>query len=234
MIDPLVNDHLDHQAFSRLADDSDFLGHDPLAVDRDAIAKPLKRGFSRPGQCENVILLVEAIPRVHHAVRNIAVIGQEQQALGVAIEPPDGIDPLRHRDEIHHRPAIAFIFRGRDVSARFVEQDVTRSLRLEQFAVDADLRADWVGFRAELRHRLAVDADATFANEIFRGTARTDASRGEDALQPFHGRGVAPEMMFANGMEDDRSSGWCTAVGLSLWWKLNNWPFGDLLSVREE
>jgi hypothetical protein len=196
VIDPLTNDDFDDEPFSRFAGDANLFRDDPLALDRDPVTKALEGGVGRSHQSEDVILLVEAVARMHDAIRDVAIVGQEQQALGVAVEPADGIDPLGNRHQIHYRAAVALILGGGDVAARFVEQDVAWPLRLEQLAVDANSRASRIGLGAELGHDGAVDADAAGANQLFGGTARTDASRGEDSLQPFHGRGVAPAMRF--------------------------------------
>lgn len=187
VVDPLVHDNLDHETFSRLPDDPYLCRNDSLALDRNSVAKALKRHLGGPGQGEDVVLLIEPILRVHHAVRNVTVIGQEEQTFGVTIEAAHRVDPLRHRDEIHHRAPIALILGRCDVAARLVEQDVARTLGFEQLTVDAYLRSDRIRFGAELGDGDAVDADATFAYEIFCGAARANASRSEDALQPFHG-----------------------------------------------
>jgi hypothetical protein len=196
VIDALMDDDLDHQTFGGLADDPDLLRHDPLAFDRDAVAQALDRGIRWSGEGEDVILLVEPVARMHDPIRHVPVVGQEQQTLGVAIEPPDRVDALRHRDQIHHGPAVAFVFGGRDIAARLVEQDVPRPLCLQDLAVDTDLRADRIRFRAELGDGHAIDADPACGNHLLSGAARADASRGEDALQPFHGSVGAPAKGF--------------------------------------
>lgn len=75
---------------------------------------------------------------MHDTVGDIAIIRQKQQTFGVAIKPPDRIDPLRNRHQIHHSAAIALILDGGDVAPRFIHKDIARTLRLENFAVDFD------------------------------------------------------------------------------------------------
>jgi hypothetical protein len=42
-----------------------------------------------------------------------------------------------------------------------------------------------------LGHDLAIDADAPGGDQFFGGAARGDPSSGENALESFHGGGVA-------------------------------------------
>ena len=189
MVDALMHHDFQDQSLARLALDTDLFRHDPLALDDDSVAEALEGLLGGTGEGEDVVLLVEAVTRVHDPVGDVAVVGEQEQPFGVAVEPADRVHPLRHLDKIHHGAAVTFVFCRRDVAAGFVEEEVARPLRLEQLAVDADGGADRVGLRTELRDHLAVDADASGGDQLLRGTARGNAAGGENALQPFHGRG---------------------------------------------
>ena len=74
------------------------------------------KGLLRRGQAGLVrrelhqILLIDLMGGVHQMVGQLAVVGEQQQALGMHIQPPHGIDPLGHiPDQIGHRPAARFV-----------------------------------------------------------------------------------------------------------------------------
>ena len=57
----------------------------------------------------------------------VAVVGEQQRALGVAVEPPDGIDAARdelRRQEIEHGGASLRIVGGGDGVGWFVQQQI--------------------------------------------------------------------------------------------------------------
>ena len=65
--------------------------------------------------------LFDLLLRVHQAVGQLAVVRQEQQPLGVEVEPPNGVDALRQvRDEIGHGPAALFVRERGHIAARLV------------------------------------------------------------------------------------------------------------------
>jgi hypothetical protein len=91
-----------------------------MPLDHDPGSHPLQDVIGRAGKGQDVILLLQLVPRVHNPVGNIAVVGKEQQPFGVPIESANGIDPFRDVNQIHHRPPIALVFGGSDVPAWFV------------------------------------------------------------------------------------------------------------------
>ena len=76
---------------------------------------------------------------MREAVGEVAVVRQEKRAGRVRIEPPDGNDARRVRDEIDYRAASLRIARGRDDAGRLVEQDVGDPLLRERLPVEADV-----------------------------------------------------------------------------------------------
>jgi len=169
VVQSLMHDDFDDQTFIRFTNDADLLRNDALAFDHDSIPQALQGVIGRPGECKNLIFLVEFIAWMHHTIGDITVIRQEQQSFGIAIEPPDRIDTLWNRHEIHHCPSITLILDGCDVAPRFVHEDVARTLRLENFAVDFDDRSNRIGFRTKFGDDQAVDTDSTSLDQIFGG-----------------------------------------------------------------
>ena len=87
----------------------------------------LERFGERPLRAGRIVADPEQIDlfdlplRMHQAVGQLAVVRQEQQPLGVEVEPPNGVDALRQvRDEIGHGPAALFVRERGHIAARLV------------------------------------------------------------------------------------------------------------------
>ena len=91
---------------------------------------------------------------MRHALGELAVVREDDQALGVVVEPADRIEVALDagaRQQIdHRRPALRVRPRA-DHAARLVNQQVPALGRLEPAAVDLDLVAIRIGLGAELR-----------------------------------------------------------------------------------
>ena len=67
-------------------------GH--AVVELDAVAQAAQpAGRHRPAVDLDEVLLLDAVARVGDAVGQLAVVGEQQQSLGVGVEPPDGEHP---------------------------------------------------------------------------------------------------------------------------------------------
>ena len=70
-------------------------------VELDAVAQPADRaGADRPTGDGGQVLLVQPVAWVGDAVGQLAVVRQQQQALGVGVEAPDGEHPRLVRHEL--------------------------------------------------------------------------------------------------------------------------------------
>ena len=182
MVRPFMDHHSEDETLRRLTQNPKLLRNHAMSIDDDPIAYSLQDRVGGPGQRQNVVLLVKLIARVHDAVRDVAVVGQQQETFGVAIEAADRVDPLRDPDDIHHGAAIPLILGRRDVSARLVEDQVPRTLRPEEFSVNLDLGAVGIGLRAEFGDDSTIDRHPPGRDQRFRRPARSDAACGENAL----------------------------------------------------
>ena len=181
-----MHSNCDDDAVGRLSQEPHFLGHDPPAVDDDPAADPLELLWVRPVPGQDLVFLGQPIAWVHDAVGDIAIVREEEEALGVAVQPAHRKHPLRHTDQIHHRPAITLVLDGCDVAGRLVQDQVAQRLRADDAVVDADLVPPGIGLGAELGHDRAVDRNAALPDQFFCGSARCHPARCEDALQAFH------------------------------------------------
>ena len=123
-----------------------------------------------------------AVARMREPRRQVAVVGQDQQALGVEVEPADGVDVLAHaRQQIDHRRPLLRIRSRRHVAARLVEQHVAMALgNLDAAAVDADVVVRRIGLRAQLA--IVLPLTVTRPSSISCSLARREAMPACDRI----------------------------------------------------
>ncbi len=110
---------------------------------------------------------------MQHAVREVAVIGEQEQTFGVVVEAPDGEEPraFRWQEVDHDRPTLG-IGAAADIAARLVQEDVGPRLRAAQeLAVEGDPVGLGIGLGARLAPDLAVDGNASGREERFSSPA---------------------------------------------------------------
>jgi hypothetical protein len=185
VIDPFVHADCQNRAIGRLPEQPDFLRNDSALLDHDTVADALQLALCRPRAREDVIFLGQLVPRMHDPMRDIAIVGQQEQALGVAVKPSDWKNPFADPNKVHHRPAIALVACGSDVPGRFVEHQIAQWWLANDLVVDPDFIGGGISARAQLGHDLAVDRDAAFGDQCFGGASGGNAASGEYALESF-------------------------------------------------
>ena len=134
----------------------------------------------------------------------LAVVGEQQQALGVGVQPPDVEQPRPRRpgevllddaaldDEVADARAAPVVgHRGED-AARLVQGQVHEVvLQHDAGAVDVHDGGLRVDTAAHLAHDLAVDAHAPGRDQLLGGTPGRDACLGQYLLQAHAGRPLA-------------------------------------------
>ncbi len=140
-----------------------------LAADADSLTQLFNVIFLRQSRDLHQICLGHVRSGAGKKVRQLAVIGHEQQALAGIVKAADGIYALAHVfDQAHHcGPAFGIRDCG-DVSFGLVYQkvDVLFSA-MKQLAIHFDMVAGQISFGAELGDDLSVDGDATLRNQFF-------------------------------------------------------------------
>jgi hypothetical protein len=132
------------------------------------------------------------LPRVQKREGEVAVIRQEQRSGRSEVEPPHGDDP--RPDSCHvlgDRGASSWIRHRADHIARLVKHQVHEPLARDRAAVHLDAVVLRIRLRAELRHDPSVDGHATRRDQRLGGSARRDASGGQDFLKAFARHGPA-------------------------------------------
>ncbi len=95
-----------------------------------------------------------------------AVVRQQQEPGGLAIEPADRDHALRHVDQIEHRSAPALVGGGRNITRRLVQHEIAPALPLDELPVDPDLLSRRVNSNPQLAHDRPVDTHAPFNNHL--------------------------------------------------------------------
>jgi len=99
------------------------VGHVPIRQ-RDALGQLPQRRLVGDAVDRDLILLLHSAAGVRDAVGPVAIVGQQQQSLRVAVEAAHGEEALRPVHQLEHRgTALGIAGRG-DHARRFVEHDI--------------------------------------------------------------------------------------------------------------
>src|SRR5262245_18325688 len=87
----LLHDDLDERgrAVVRHLYDRDARRLRRAVVELDAFSQPLQRARRRHAVDFGEIFLLDAVPRMREQLREFAVVREDQEALGITVEPPD-------------------------------------------------------------------------------------------------------------------------------------------------
>ena len=162
----LVEHDLQPGAFALRFQPLDAAGADVAVAEPDALEQLLHVLAARLAGHLHLIRFLDAETRVHQPKGQVAIVGQQQQALAVLVEPADRVDALadvRHQID-GQRPAGRIVV-GAEVAARLVDQPVDGLFAVQRLAIDAHfLRRvrPW----CPARGRPAIDADAAADDEF--------------------------------------------------------------------
>jgi hypothetical protein len=136
--------------------------------------------------------LGDAVARVRHAVAEVAVVGEQDQAGRILVEPTDGVDApaLGIVDQIDRARARLAPIVGAQHAARLVQQvvAVARGLGLEHHAVDLDALGARIDLGAELGHDALVDRHLAGGDQLVALAPRSDAVVGQVLVQTHQTR----------------------------------------------
>ena len=119
-----------------------------------------------------VIDLVNLVARMEQLLRQSPVVCNEQKALRIDIEPPNGIEPRREvGQEIEYRFTSSIIACRREITARLVDQDVEFLLiGLYTGTIDSNCMTCRVEFTSQFRDDSAVHRNPSCANHLLGRT----------------------------------------------------------------
>src|SRR3569833_477848 len=182
----LVQGHLDEDPPADLVEHAEIVGLGEPVRELDALLEPLAEvAADRPVDLGEVGL-GDAVAGVHEAVRELTVVGEDQQSLGVGVATAGVEAPFRDVADVgHERLAPARVGHGADHAGGLVEHVVAQfGTRGDAFAVDVDDGLLGVDTSAEPRHLLAVDGHPPGRDQVLAGAPAGPARLGEHLLQP--------------------------------------------------
>jgi hypothetical protein len=142
------------------------------SVERNAAPQPLERTLVWKPRHLDSIRPRYRVPGMREPMRELAVIGEQQQPGRIQIQAADGIESRRRdrQQAENSRPALGITHRTDDATG-FVEQDVRerrqpqlRTVHFHTVAADADTRT-------EDAYDPPVDLHSAVSNQLFRGAA---------------------------------------------------------------
>lgn len=129
----------------------------------------------------------DAVPRVREPRRQIPVVRENEQPLGIEVEPADWVDVFTRANEIDDGRSPLRVRSRRDIPLRLVEQQIDVALRHpDPPAVNADVVVSRIGLRAELPNRLAIDGHPALEHQLLGCASGSDAGLRENLLKPLH------------------------------------------------
>lgn len=149
------------------------------------------RGQGRiPGTIERyLVFFFHFVARMRQALREIAVIGEDQESLGLRVEPADIEEARELRGQkMENRVARVRIGAGGNEAGRFVENQVKFAFTAHQLAAHFDVVA-LAGLRAEVGANATVNRNAPICDEPVAMPPRSDTGGGEETVQA-HGEEV--------------------------------------------
>lgn len=168
---------------------ADILGGKRLAV-REFDARGQLRDTRGIGHAAHhgAVGLPDMVLRMADLVEEIAVVGEEDEALRLDIEPAHGPQErlLLQVDQIDHGARRMRIADSARDASRLVQSDIVVPVRgFDEAVVEYDSVDRDIDFRTQFRHDLPVDGHPPLRNQLFTTPAGGDAGCRQDLLQPF-------------------------------------------------
>ena len=185
--------HHPHQGLARNGvHHREFVDARRAVVQFDSRLQPLAQPTRhRPGH-RGQIRLGHLVGRMHQPVRQLAVVGQQDQPLGVGVQPPDVKEVLVAAHPVFHQVADArpapVVRHGRMHAPRLVQRQVHQRL-VEDHPAPSTRITDAAGIHpgAQFGHHLPVDLDAAVDDQLLGDPPRRNSRLGQHLLQanPF-------------------------------------------------
>lgn len=158
-------------------------------LELDTLSKLIENRHAGRSPQTHAVLAFDLARGMHQPVRELAVVGEQQQSRGVHVESADDdpSTPVGRRQSFEHGRAILRITaRGHFADGLVIDQDLGSGrapVQVERFPVEADLVVDRPAI-SEARD-LAVDRDPSGADPLLDAAARSVPRTCEKLLQSF-------------------------------------------------
>ncbi|HWO18347.1 MAG TPA: hypothetical protein VNO30_06210 [Kofleriaceae bacterium] len=183
----LVDGHRDPRVLALTGEELHLSRHrDRAVVELHALAQLLQVLLCEPAMHLDVIRFRDVARRSEQPRRELPVVGQEQHAFRIEVEPADWLDwHWQVRQVVHHRRAAAVVGHRGDAPFRLIEQDIEGVERDDGLAIDLDLIVLRVDLGAEDGHHLAVDHHAPGGDELLGFPSGRDTRGSQVPLQTY-------------------------------------------------
>src|SRR5258706_1298806 len=152
--------------------------------DRNTAPQSLHGVVSRHPFDFHFVDLRDLIPGGGYDVGEVAVVGEQQQTLGIEIKPPHRMQPAQRRwnQLSYQRPALRISHAGQ-IASGLIQQDVDIFVLLKQridyTSLYLDLINSGISLGAQFRDDLPIDVYLARGYQFFCMTPRSDAGRGD-------------------------------------------------------
>jgi len=120
-----------------------------------------------------LVYLIHVVPGMGEAIGEFAVVGDEQQSLGIGIEAAGRVEALSEfAQQFEDRLAAAMIGHCGEGTARLVQEEIASGLELDGASIQLDPRPLRVNEKGGVGGHFAVNANAAGADQVGRLAAR--------------------------------------------------------------
>jgi hypothetical protein len=152
----------------------------------DPTLELLERLLANASANRDAVRLRDVVAGMREPFRELAVVGEDEEALGVLVEPTDREEPPGPpRREVDRAWPPLVVTRRTDDPARLIEQEIRKTGELHGNAIDLHSLAPDVDLRTKLCHGPPVDRDASFRDELLAVAARAHAGVSQELVKAF-------------------------------------------------
>ncbi len=140
----------------------------------DTLNKAVQYFGPRLPSDEDLVDLFDAKFGMGQPIREVTIVGQQDQPRALLVESSNRVDPLRKiGDQVNHPRTSGWVVISCEVALRFVDREVDGPLAPNTFAIDRNLSSFWVRFGCEVTDGLAIDRDSPLENKFFNRPSGT-------------------------------------------------------------
>ena len=194
-----------------------FANLDRTVLEHDAVQQLLDGGPRDDAVHLGDVRLLHLVRRVRHLLREVTVVGEQDQAVGVGVEAAHVEEPLRTiGDELGQRAIGVRVRHRRGDPGRLVQHEVdVRADRRQPAPLDADHCRGRVDLGAEPGDDLAVDLHQPGEHQLLALATAGHAGLREELLQTDQPLVVGLDLPHSSMLSDATSSVASGAVGTS-------------------
>ncbi len=124
-----------------------------------------------------------AVARMREPIGQVAVVGRQDQAVAVQIEPPDRKQPhVLRRQQVNDSGPARGVTVGAQNANRLMDGEVDKLRPPQRHAVDANLLLIWIRSRAQFDDYAAIDLHPAGCDQLFALPPAADSGGGKHLL----------------------------------------------------